>query len=148
VIKKCTKCKKDKDFSQFNFKNKSLGITSSECKECSRLLVKNHYNRNKEYYLNKAKLRNSHLKQKILDYVYQYLSKNHCKDCGESDITVLEFDHSNKFPKIESVSYLIKNKYPLDKVIDEISKCDVRCANCHRRKTAKDFNWAKSKKHS
>jgi hypothetical protein len=31
----------------------------------------------------------------------------------------------------------------LNQVKNEIEKCDVRCANCHRRKTAKDFNWYK-----
>lgn len=147
MIKKCTKCKKEKDINDFNFKIKSIGKRNSECKECSRLLIKNHYNSNREYYLKKAKRRNNQIKQGVIDYIYQYLSKNHCIDCGESDITVLEFDHSNKFNKVETVSYLIKNKYPLDKIIAEISKCDVRCANCHRRKTARDFNWIKSKKH-
>jgi hypothetical protein len=147
-MKRCTKCKKDKDINQYNFKIISLGIKSSVCKECSRLLIKNHYNENREYYINKAKLRNYQIKQRVLNYIYQYLSKNHCKDCGESDITVLEFDHSSKFIKIGAVSSLIKNKYPLNKVIDEISKCEVRCANCHRRKTAREFNWAKNKKHS
>lgn len=146
-MKKCTKCKKNKEIDQFNFKFKSLGIRNSECKECSRLLIKNHYNKNKEYYLEKARRRNNQIKQRTLDYIYQYLSKNYCVDCGESDITVLEFDHNSKFNKVETVSFLIKNRYPLDKVKDEISKCEVRCANCHRRKTAKDFNWTKSKKH-
>ena len=28
-------------------------------------------------------------------------------------------------------------------VLEEINKCEVRCANCHRQKTAKDENWYK-----
>jgi hypothetical protein len=28
-------------------------------------------------------------------------------------------------------------------VLSEIEKCDVRCINCHRRKTARDNRWSK-----
>jgi hypothetical protein len=30
------------------------------------------------------------------------------------------------------------------RILEELQKCDVRCANCHRRKTARDFKWFKS----
>ena len=26
-------------------------------------------------------------------------------------------------------------------ILKEIEKCEIRCSNCHRKKTAKDFNW-------
>ncbi|MEI8270573.1 MAG: hypothetical protein WCG45_04330 [bacterium] len=144
-MKKCPKCKKEKLINEFNFKNKSKGLRHSECKECTRLFVKNHYNNNKGYYLDKTQKRNTKLMSEILNYVQQYLLKNPCVDCGESDVVVLEFDHIGKVPKFKAVSSLIRGRYPLEKIIEEIGKCEVRCANCHRKKTAKEFKWFRSK---
>ena len=139
-MKECSKCKKEKSENEFNFKNKGLGIKHSECRECTRLFVKNHYNKNKDYYLKKTRKRNGVLRVEIFVYIRQYLSKNPCIDCGESDIVVLEFDHKGgDFIKIDAVSKLIRSRVSIDRIKEEISKCDVRCANCHRRKTAQDF---------
>lgn len=141
----CTRCKKEKPISEFNFKIKALNRRHNQCKDCTRLLIKNHYNKNKEYYLKKTQKRNAKLKLEVFNYVSQFLSKNPCIDCGESDIAVLEFDHNGKVPKFKAVSFVMGHGYPLWKVKEEISKCDVRCANCHRRKTAKEFRWLKGK---
>jgi len=144
----CTKCKKEKPIEGFNFKIKSLGIRQCQCKDCTRLYIKNHYNKNKDYYLNKAKDRNIACKIKTLSYIKEYLNTHPCIDCGESDISVLEFDHNkNKGDKTREVSFLIKYRYSLNKIINEIKKCDVRCSNCHKKKTAKEFNWLKVNLH-
>jgi len=144
--RKCTRCKEEKPIERFNFKRKSLGVRQCQCKDCTRFLIKNHYNRNKKYYLEKTKKRNLRLRLEIFEYISRYLLKNPCVDCGESDIRVLEFDHNkNKGVKFQTVSFLIKYQYPLGKIKEEIEKCEVRCANCHRKKTAQDFNWLKNK---
>ncbi len=60
-----------------------------------------------------------------------------CVDCGESDIRVLQFDHTDPAAKITEVSQLLRNaSWP--RVLMEIEKCEVRCGNCHRRKTLRD----------
>ena len=66
-------------------------------------------------------------------------------DCNESDILVLEFDHKERKEKSYNVSYLMRRGLSFDKLIEEIKKCDVRCANCHRRKTEKESNSWKLK---
>lgn len=144
LMKRCTSCKKRKLISDFNFKIKALGLRHYQCKDCTRLFVKNHYNKNKGYYLEKTRKRNKELRLEILKYIRQYLLRNPCVDCGESDITVLEFDHKGEVPKFKAVSSLARSRYPLAKIKEEINKCEVRCANCHRRKTAKEFRWFKN----
>lgn len=143
-MKKCSRCKREKLIEEFNFKIKAIGLRQLQCKECTRLLIKNHYNANKQYYLSKARIRNKKLRDEINSFICQYLLKNPCIDCGETDIAVLEFDHKGKVPKFRAVSHLLRNRSSLIRVEEEIDKCEVRCANCHRRKTAKDFNWFKS----
>lgn len=143
-MKTCLKCKKIKSVDDFNFKNKSKGLRHSQCKLCTRFSVKNHYNKNREYYLKKAQKRNVELRLKINNYIKDYLLKNPCVDCGETDLVVLEFDHNKEdFVKLKAISSLVRERNSLEIIKEEIKKCEVRCANCHRRKTAKAFNWFK-----
>lgn len=72
-------------------------------------------------------------------YVYNLLLESSCADCGEKDPVVLEFDHVRD--KDMNISLLLAGGYSLERIQKEIEKCIIRCANCHRRKTAKDQNW-------
>jgi len=74
--------------------------------------------------------------------MWNYLKKHQCVDCGEKDPVVLEFDHFKN--KLIEVSKLVGNVSPFKKMGDEIDKCEIRCANCHRRKTAIQFGWYKN----
>jgi hypothetical protein len=60
---------------------------------------------------------------------------------GEADPVVLDFDHVKK--KKYSMSKIISKGYSIETIEEEITKCVVRCANCHRRKTAKQQKWYK-----
>ena len=64
-----------------------------------------------------------------------------CADCGETDPVVLQFDHTDRGSKERQVSHLVSFNYGFDAIIREIEKCEVRCANCHTRRTAKQMNW-------
>lgn len=140
VMKKCCRCKKEKPIHEFNFKVKAKGLRQYQCKECSRLYVRSHYERNKNYYLLKAHKRNEKIRKEIKIYIWEYLKGHPCVDCGEDDIIVLEFDHIKD--KTFTISSMGRDKGLLE-VQEEIKKCEVRCANCHRRKTAQQFGWHK-----
>lgn len=65
-------------------------------------------------------------------YIAYYLSHHPCVDCNEKDPIVLEFDHVRGV-KAGCVREIARD-YPLDMVKEEIAKCEVRCANCHKRR--------------
>ncbi len=66
--------------------------------------------------------------------VVDYLSRHPCVDCAEADVAVLEFDHVET--KTYDVAGLLARGAPAEKILAEIARCQVRCANCHRRVTA------------
>ncbi len=75
-------------------------------------------------------------------YAIEYLKNNPCLDCSEGDIRVLDFDHINPQTKKAGVKYLCgSGSYSLKVVIEEMAKCEVRCANCHRKKTIGQHEW-------
>lgn len=64
-------------------------------------------------------------------YIDDFLKENACIDCGNNDVRVLEFDHV-KGIKVGNISNAIRNAWSLDKLKEEINKCEIRCCNCHR----------------
>lgn len=138
----CRLCQTERAIESFSWKHKERSIRQSYCKFCQNKRSQAHYQLNKNIYLEKTKKRNQEILNKIQNYVWNFLSTHPCIDCEESDIVVLEFDHIND--KSDNLSGIIKNKSSLAKVKLEIEKCVVRCANCHRRKTAKEFSWKKT----
>jgi Zn finger protein HypA/HybF involved in hydrogenase expression len=67
----------------------------------------------------------------------EYLMAHPCVDCGETDLVVLDFDHVGA--KTSAVSAMIANGVSSARIEAEIKKCDVRCANCHRIRTAESW---------
>lgn len=66
-------------------------------------------------------------------FVTAYKLTRGCVDCGQSDPLVLDFDHV-RGKKLGRVSSMRAQGWPLPTIIKEIEKCELRCANCHRRR--------------
>ena len=79
-------------------------------------------------------------REKVRRFIADYLLKNPCIDCGESDIVVLDFDHRDRNTKVDNIASMIARSLSLERIKAEIAKCEIRCANCHRRRTAKQLN--------
>lgn len=75
--------------------------------------------------------------------VLEYLITHPCITCGEKDPIVLEFDHVDRGDKILSIARMVNNCADWSTVEKEIGKCNVLCANCHRRRTHKQLGFWK-----
>lgn len=99
-----------------------------------------HYAKHRKKVIAKAKEYSKIAKDRVRAYIKAHLEANPCVDCGEADIIVLEFDHIND-DKHFSISDATRSGYGIKKVIAEMAKCEVRCANCHRKKTYERGGW-------
>jgi hypothetical protein len=140
-MKSCRACGKEKSESEFNWRNKAKGKRCPSCRECMRKYIQNHYYNNVEYYIEKAVRRKKAYIRATYKKILDYLLVNPCLDCGETDPVVLEFDHVDNQIKLAAVSEMVKQQRPWRIIFEEIQKCEVRCANCHMRKTAKQRNY-------
>jgi hypothetical protein len=138
----CLGCQQTKPVSEFNWKNKTRGRRHVRCRVCTRAQVSHHYHNNQSYYVEKARRG----KRVVIDLhhrlIVDYLSTHPCVDCGEADLVCLEFDHV-RGRKEQSIGRMLGN-YPWAAIEAEIAKCEVRCANCHRRRTGRQLNWYRS----
>jgi hypothetical protein len=66
-------------------------------------------------------------------YLRELLMRSRCVDCGDSRLVVLDFDHVGA--KAANVTEIARRGCSLSRLEAEVAQCEVRCANCHRRRT-------------
>lgn len=138
-MKTCPGCKITKPLTAFASNIGRSDSVQSYCRKCKSLQDHTYYAKNREAHYARVK----RLLQVNKGKLWNYLKSHPCVDCGENNPIVLEFDHV-KSGKKGSISFLINNlKYSWPSIELEIEKCEVRCANCHRIKTFKQFGWHK-----
>ena len=140
-MKTCTFCGKAKEVEEFGFRNKAAGKRHEKCKVCVAEAGRAHYERNRQAYISRS-AHNTRLRRRLLqDRVWSYLLEHKCVDCEEQDPLVLDFDHLDSNNKSAEIYQLIRDTCRWSVILDELNKCDVRCANCHRRRTSEQFSW-------
>lgn len=139
----CCRCGERKDATDFNFKSRARGLRHTFCRDCQHIWNRKHYERNRATYIANAKRNTAVYQAEMFRRLVAYLRSHPCVDCTESDPLVLEFDHIDRATKSDHVSRLIAYS-SWHRIDAEIAKCEVRCANCHRRRTAQQLGWRKA----
>ena len=99
-----------------------------------------HYRANKQLYIERARQRTMVIVHERAALLVEYFRGHPCVDCGEDDPLVLEFDHIQE--KAFSIAQGLRER-SWQSILDEIEKCEVVCANCHRRRTARRGGFAR-----
>ena len=87
------------------------------------------YDRNTEGSKNKVYLR----RQELSKWFKQLKETLVCNRCLENHPACLEFHHIDKKDKESTISLAVANGWSKEHILEEIEKCEVLCANCHRK---------------
>lgn len=116
----------------FAWRRRAKGQRQAYCRACQALYNRDHYLSNKQTYIDRARKRRDVQRIERTRYLLAYFSEHPCADCGETDPLVLEFDHLGD--KLFNIGEAMIDRRWED-ILNEIEKCEVVCANCHRRRT-------------
>lgn len=133
-IRTCRVCKQTKPLTEFPFRSVKRQTRQWICLLCQRVYTSLWYERNKKRHIANVDVRSREVIRELRSQVRDYLLDHPCVDCGEKDPGVLDFDHLRE--KRADLSTLVQSAVSWRAVEAEIAKCEVRCANCHRRRTA------------
>ena len=132
-------CYKTLPIENFAWKNKSKGSRYHNCSSCRYKYEVKVYNKNPEakqkrlardakYTLVRMKKHRVHLRS----IINEIKLNSGCVDCeGTFPPPALEFDHVRGTKKC-GIAEMVGQGMPLDTILKEIEKCEVRCAPCHR----------------
>jgi hypothetical protein len=121
-----------KPLEDFAWRRKAKGQRHNYCRPCHSAYHREHYLANKQRYIDQARERKGVLRVERTKYLLEYFSTHPCIDCGEPDPVVLEFDHLEE--KRFNIGQVLTYRNWAS-ILAEIEKCEVVCANCHRRRT-------------
>lgn len=142
-MKRCSKCGKNSSLKNF-YKRKAgprSGQYYEKCKDCYKNRGREYYFQNREKQLELSKKRKGKYISERKKFFKEVKNKP-CTDCGKKySPWVMDFDHKDGELKLGSVSKLALRKFwSMTRIKEEIKKCDLVCANCHRERTYKRLN--------
>jgi hypothetical protein len=122
----CPLCKEPRQLEDFAWRNKSKGIRARECKICHNTFRKRCYDKNRVSEIARSSAR----KRDLANWILQLKSSMSCSKCPENHPATLQFHHCSGDKEL-NISAAYSRGWSKDRILREIAKCEVLCANCH-----------------
>ena len=132
LTKRCCTCHELRPLTDFNVRSTAADGLQARCRDCSRKW----YVANRDAHRANVRLRSTAVKKEYERRIGEHLLAHPCVDCGESDVRVLDFDHLDPSTKRSDIAKMVNAGGRWSDIELEMAKCEVRCANCHRRVTS------------
>lgn len=132
TAKRCSRCGEVKSLADFHRHRRRPDGRQTYCKACKQGYGRQWYAANAEAHRRDVAEDRAAREQRNRRLV-QLLKQQPCSDCGERPgAAAMDFDHV-RGRKVADVSALMRAG--TGRLLAEIAKCDLVCANCHRQRT-------------
>jgi hypothetical protein len=145
--RRCSRCGRTRPLSEFNWKDTARRRRQAYCRPCMKAAWRRWYanEQNRARHLAQVAGRRRRRTKRHQELITR-LKSHPCADCGNRfPPYVMDFDHVRD--KTTEVSRLVRT-YGTARLMAEIERCDVVCANCHRIRTHKRFEAGKAPRRS
>jgi len=89
----------------------------------------------RRWYAENKESEKTHIKRRKLEirkWFWEYKARLKCIKCGEDHVSTIDFHHQIG-KKEQAISKMVTDGYSIGKILTELEKCEVLCANCHRK---------------
>jgi hypothetical protein len=89
----------------------------------------------RKWYANNKSSEKEHVKKRkreIKQWFQKYKSGLKCKACGENHPAIIDFHHTGE-EKEHGISKMVAEGYSIERITEELNKCEILCSNCHRK---------------
>jgi hypothetical protein len=119
-----------------DFKPKGSQGWQAYCPSCQAAYRRQHYQANKQCYVERAKRSAAARREAVRGIIQKAKEGKSCADCGKAyQAWVLQFDHVDASDKEAAVANMASRGASVARVLTEIAKCEIVCANCHAERT-------------
>jgi hypothetical protein len=92
-----------------------------------------YHRKNYQSHKQEAIVRATKRRKRIIAWFTSLKTGKCCKRCPETHPACLEFHHRDGNSKVLEIAAMVSQGWSERKIVDEIEKCDLICANCHRK---------------
>lgn len=133
-MKTCNACRRAKPEDEFDWK--VTGVKRhGKCRVCTREYQKGWYHKNRDTHKKQSGESRTRRRAEARRLVRADKDKP-CADCGNKyPYWVMDHDHRPGEVKLFDLNAACKTGVPVARIVAELAKCDVVCANCHRERT-------------